>query len=61
MGFTNNVGAIQAQKEAPGGQDRMTTQEAAVVIGGMGLIGAVCWITHSADPLWALLLLVFIL
>jgi hypothetical protein len=39
----------------------MTTQEASVLIGGMALIGIVCWATHSADPLWALLLLAFIL
>lgn len=39
----------------------MTTQEASVAVGGMALIGIVCWVTHSAEPLWALLLLMLLL
>jgi hypothetical protein len=39
----------------------VTTQEAAVAIGGMALISAVCWVTHSAEPLLALLILLFFL
>lgn len=39
----------------------MTTQQASVVIAGMALVGGVCWITHSASPLWALILLSFLL
>jgi hypothetical protein len=39
----------------------MTTQEASVAIAGMTLIGGVCWITHSAEPLWALVVLLFLI
>lgn len=34
----------------------MKMPEAIVIVGGMALIGFVCWIVHSATPLWALLL-----
>ena len=34
--------------------------QAFVIVGGMALIGFVCWIVHSADPLWALIILAFI-
>lgn len=39
----------------------MTTQEASVAIAGMALIGGICWATHSAEPLWALLLIIWML
>lgn len=35
----------------------MTMPEAIVAVGGMALIGVACVVTHSAEPLWALLLL----
>lgn len=34
---------------------------AIVAVGFFALIGVACWVTHSADPLLALLLLAFLL